>query len=68
MNTIEALRARGHERTALATTDGTLHGYINQELLADKTVYALVGETPETAPDLATVVAISAITAVAPAD
>ena len=50
MTTLEQLRARGDAQTTVTTPDGAFSGYINQELLRDGTVFALLGETPDTAP------------------
>jgi len=67
MMTVEQLRERGSERISLTTTHGVFAGYLNQPLLTDGVAYALIGETPETAPDEAVVVPLEDISAVAPA-
>ncbi|GEM_PF-1393020 len=66
-NTIEQLRAHGDRKVSVATSACTVTGYINQPLLGDKTVYALIGDILETPAEEATVVAIDDITAIHPA-
>jgi len=68
MTTLEQLRARGAAPTTVTTPDGTFSGYINQALLGEGTVFALLGETPDTAPDEALCVALNSIQAVASAN
>ena len=67
MNTIEALRARNDERTSVTTPDGVITGFINQSMLTDRTLYALIGDQPSTAVDDATVVDLKDISKVDPA-
>jgi hypothetical protein len=64
MTIIDQLRERGTERTSLATPDGVYAGYLNQPLLTEGAAYALLGETPETTPDEALVIALEDISAV----
>jgi len=64
MTTLEHLRERGTERTSLTTPDGVFAGYLNQQFLTDGVAYALLGETPDTAPDEAIVVPLDDISAV----
>ena len=65
--TIDQLRAHGDRKVSVATPDGAVTGYINQPLLGDKTVFALIGDIVKTPANEATVVAIDDITAVHPA-
>ena len=66
-NTIEQLRALGDRKVSVATSAGTVTGYVNQPLLGNKTVYALIGDILKTPANEATVVPIDDITAVHPA-
>jgi hypothetical protein len=66
-NTIEQLRAHGDRKVSVATPAGSVTGYVNQPLLGDKTVFALIGDILKTPANEATVVAIDDITAVHPA-
>ena len=68
MTTLEQLRARGDAQTTVTTPDGTVSGYINQGLLRDGTVFALLGEKPDTAPEDALVVALNSIQTVTSAN
>jgi len=68
MTTLEQLRAQGDAPTTVTTPDGIFSGYINQALLRDGTVFALLGETPDTAPDEAVCVPLNSIQAVASAN
>lgn len=64
MSIIDRLRACGTEHVTIRTAEGSVSGFINQTLLTERTVFTLVGDTPVTPANEATVVAIDAISAV----
>jgi len=65
---IETLRSHKNERVAVETAHGTFEGFIAQDALRDRSVFVLLGARPDTPPEETTVIALSDITGVRPAE